>query len=530
MPSPFVLPAGRHESLWLATTPTTAYEPLAGNCHVDTAVIGGGIAGITTAAKLREAGQSVALFERDRILRAVTGHSTAKLTALHGLPYRRLRRHFGERGASLYAQANQAAIDDVAGTVDQEAIDCDFTRRSVYTYTRETGRREELQEEVDAARAAGLDVALVTETELPFQVDAAVELPNQAAFHPRAYLLELARQIPGDGSYLFEETTVRDVDTGSPCEVVTDRGSITADAVAVTTHFPIVDKALYFARLRPKRSYVLAARVAESAPEGMYYGDEKPYFSLRPVTVDDDKLVLFGGQEHRTGEGPTSVRYRALERQVRNRFDIESIEYYWSTQDYVSVDYVPFIGALAPQTTNLYVATGFGGWGMTGGTVAGIVLRDLILDRDNEWAEVYDPTRLQPGAGAREFLSHNVDAGERMTTSKLSRNPRLDRSLAPGEAGVFEVGDETMAVYRDPDGELHAVSAICTHMGCQVSWNDAEESWDCGCHGSRFDLDGSVLDTPANRDLQSFDLSIPPATGEPRRQPEEGPVDGERPE
>lgn len=501
------LPAGRHESVWLATTPTTEYSPLDDGLHVDTAVVGGGIAGISIAAKLREAGQSVALLERDRVLSAVTGHTTAKLTSLHGYPYKRIEKHFGADAARQYASANEAAIADVADTVSEREIACDFTRRPAVTYVRDRDERDRIREEVHAARRAGLEASFVESTELPYSVAGAISVENQAAFHPREYLLDLAGTVPGENSYIFEETRVTDVDGGSPCEVTTDRGAVQASSVVVASHFPIADKALYFSRLRAKRSYVLAARLEDEPPEGMYYHPAEPYFSVRPFTYEGEQLALFGGQSHRTGDGATPERYRKLERQVRDRFDVENIEYYWSTQDYVSSDRVPFIGELAPQTDNLYVATGFGGWGMTGGTVAGLVLRDLILDRDNEWAEVFSPSRVKPVASAGEFLSHNMDTAQRFTKSFLSRTSSFDGSrLAPGEGDVFNIDGNKLAIYRDDEGELHAVSAVCTHMGCEVSWNSAERSWDCGCHGSRFDVDGSVLNTPAVDDLEEFQI------------------------
>jgi glycine/D-amino acid oxidase-like deaminating enzyme/nitrite reductase/ring-hydroxylating ferredoxin subunit len=497
--------SGSHESVWLATTPTTEYGRLDGGLDVDTAVIGGGIAGITTAAKLREAGQSVALLERDRILTAVTGHTTAKLTSLHGMPYSHVEKHFGEDGARLYAEANESAIDDIEETVDESGIDCAFSRRPACTYVTEPDRVERVREEVSAANRAGLDASFVTETELPVPVAGDIEVADQASFHPRQYLLELARRIPGDGGHLLEETTVTDVDDGDPCEVETDRGTVHATDVVVASHFPIVDEALYFSRLRPKRSYVIAVRLDGDQPEGMYYCPEEPYFSVRSYTHDGDRLVLFGGQNHRTGQGATTERYRDLEREVRKWFDVESVEYYWSTQDFVSPDRVPFIGPLAPQTDNLYVATGFGGWGMTGGTVAGMLLRDLILGRDNEWADLFTPSRVKPRASAGEFAAHNTHAVRHMVSDFLSRDPSFDASsLSAGEADVFDVDGHSVGIYRDDAGDLHAVSATCTHMGCQVTWNDAEHSWDCPCHGSRFDVDGSVLDTPAVEDLDQY--------------------------
>ncbi|MDS0261304.1 FAD-dependent oxidoreductase [Haloarcula sp. S1CR25-12] len=504
--SPPDRPAGRHDSLWLATAETTDYDALDGGLRVDTAVVGGGIAGVTTAAKLDAAGQTVALLERDRVLNGVTGHTTAKLTSLHGLVYDHLIDGFGEAQARQYAEANQAAIEDVADTVEARDIDCGFGRAPAYTYVTADADRRQVRAEVDAARQLDLPVSYVEETELPYEVNAAVRFDDQAYFHPRKYLLELARGVADGDGHVFEETTVDDVEDGSPCQVSTDRGTVRADDVVVASHFPVEDDALYFARMRPKRSYVLAVELATDPPEGLYYDPNEPYFSVRPHATDS--LVLLGGQNHRTGHADsTEQRYRDLEQQARDHFDIESVEYRWATQDYRSVDKVPFVGRAAPQVSNVYVATGFGGWGMTNGTAAGRLLADEILGRDSPWSDVFKPNRFKARASKSEFLSHNRHAMKHFFSTYLDSQQALDRvALDPGEAGVFESDDDPVALYRDDDGELHARSAVCPHMGCLVSWNDGERSWDCPCHGSRFDVDGDVLDTPAVDGLDEVSL------------------------
>lgn len=499
---------GRHESIWMDASSPTEYGSLESNRRVDVAIVGGGIVGVTAAAKLEAAGREVALLERDRVLDGVTGHTTAKVTALHGLIYDYLIDHFGADRARQYAAANQAAIDDIEDTVESRNIDCGFERAPAYTYVNPGDDRSDVRQEVEAARRLDLPVSYVEETELPYEVSCAVEFANQAYFHPRRYLFELLQSVSDGNGHVFEHTTVEDVDDGDPCRVSTDAGEVVADDVVVATHFPIEDAALYFARLSPKRSYVIAARFAGETPEGMYYYPRDPYFSVRPHATEES-LVLLGGQNHRTGEGgSTEERYRELERQARERFDIESIEYRWATQDYVSVDRVPFVGKAAPHVTNVYTATGFGGWGMSNGVAAATILTDRILGRENPWQSVYRPTRLELRASTPALFSHNTHAMKRLAEDYVGGKPSLDLSvLDPGDANVYEGRDDPVAVYRDDDGEIHAVSAVCSHMGCLVEWNDGERSWDCPCHGSRFDLDGSVLDTPAVDGLDQVDLS-----------------------
>ena len=509
---------GEQTSVWLGTTPGTDYDPLPGDLAVDTAVVGGGIVGVTTAFRLAEAGQSVAVLERDRILTGVTGHTTAKLTAQHGLVYRHLVDEFGEQRARQYATANQDAIDDVESRVEELGIDCDFERTPAYTYTESAVDESKYRAEADAARGLGLPASYTESLPEALGAASAVRFDDQAHFHPRKYLLALAEAVDGDGSHVFERTTVRDVEDEGPCRVTTDRGTVTARDVVLASHFPVVDRALYFARMHPKRSYVLAVELDEEPPEGMYYRPTDSYFSVRPHATDD-QTVLVGGQNHRTGAGgSTEARYRRLERAARDAFDVASVRYRWSTQDQVSVDRVPFVGLHAPFADHVYVATGFGGWGMTNGTAAARLLSDLVLGRETPWRGVYRPNRLEVSpSSTRALLSHGAATAKHFVGDRLDRHPREDvGDLGRGDADVFDAGGDPVGVYRDESGDVHAVSAVCSHMGCIVSWNDAHRSWDCPCHGSRFDHDGGVIDTPAVDGLDGYegDLSALEPTDE----------------
>lgn len=496
---------GEEESIWLASSETTDYAPLAGGLTVDTAVVGGGIAGITTAARLVDAGQDVALLEADRILNGVTGHTTAKLTSLHGLIYDHVRSTFGEREARLYGEANETAIDYVEDQVEERDLDCEFERAPAYTYVDDDGRRAAVEREAMAAKHLGLPATYTESTPLSSDVAGAVRFDDQARFDPVTYLRSQAERVAADG-HLFERTRATDLDPGSPVEVETERGTVAADQVVVATHFPLYDHGLYFARMKPKRGYLLAVRLDGPVPEGLHYRPGEPYFSVRPHPTGDESLALVGGQNHRTGHaGDGFERYRKLEREARHHLDVESVEYRWSTQDYSSVDKVPFVGQLAPQTDDVYVATGFGGWGMSNGVAAGLLLSDLVRGVDNEWQEVFTPTRLKPGAAARDLLEHNLHTAKDFVEDRLPSpaddTPRLER----GEGTVVQEGTGAVGRYRDEEGETHVVSAVCPHMGCILDWNGAERTWDCSCHGSRFEYDGAVIDGPAMTDLDALD-------------------------
>jgi glycine/D-amino acid oxidase-like deaminating enzyme len=318
-------PPGESTSVWLATSEATDYDALEDGIHADTVIIGGGIAGLTTAFQLDQSGQSVVVLERDRILTGVTGYTTAKLTSLHGLVYDHLLDHFDEDLARQYADANEAAIDAIETTADALDVNCNFERTPAYTYTESADMSGQIREEVEAARQLGLPASYVESTELPFDVAAAIRFDDQAQFHPRRYLLALAREIDGGSSHVFEQTRATDIDTGRSCRVTTEHGQVAADDVVVATNFPMYDHAFYYARLYPKRSYVLGLKLHDDPPTGLYYDPSEPYLSVRPLPTSDGPMVLVGGQNHRTGHGhSTTERYEKLEAQAREHFDGEA--------------------------------------------------------------------------------------------------------------------------------------------------------------------------------------------------------------
>ncbi len=350
-----------------------------------------------------------------------------------------------------------------------------------------------------AAQRLGLPASFTTQTDLPYEVAAAVRFDAQAQFHPRRYCLALVAAIPGDGSHVFERSRATGVDEGSPCVVRTEAGAVEADHVVLATHLPFLDRGGFFAKCHPSRSYALAARVDGGAPTGMYLSADSPTRSVRAAL--DDEFVILGGEGHRVGEDPdTRRRYQALEAWARQHFSVRDVAYRWSAQDYTPVDGVPFVGRLLPGSRVL-VATGFNKWGMTNGTAAAVIMADLIAGRDNSWAEVFDATRLRSLASGKLLTANMSTArhfiGDRLSTLKV----RPAEELRPGEGAIVSVGSRKVAAYRDDEGSLHAVSPVCTHQYCMVSFNTAERTWDCPCHGSRFTVDGQVLEGPAVEDL-----------------------------
>jgi glycine/D-amino acid oxidase-like deaminating enzyme/nitrite reductase/ring-hydroxylating ferredoxin subunit len=399
---------------------------------------------------------------------------------------------------------------DLAGLradVEAHGIDCDFERASNFVYTESPDEVEGIRDEVTAAQRAGVDAHFTTETDLPFPLAGAARIDGQAQFHPRKYLLPLAATLPDDGSHVFEQTRAHEVEEADArCLVVTESGRISAEHVVVATHLPFLDRGFFFAKAHPAVSYAIAAEVsAAAAPRGMYISIDQPTRSIRSTPSQDagQRTLVVGGEGHKPGlEEDTRLRYEALERFLAERFDTESVEHQWSAHDYTPVDGVPYIGRLRRGSRRVYVATGFAKWGLTKGTLAAILMTDAILGRANPWADLYDAKRLKPLASARTFARENGQVAIHFVGARLKRRETPEEvDLGRTEGRVVRVGRRHVASYRDEGGQLHTLSARCTHLGCLVEWNTAERTWDCPCHGSRFTATGSVIEGPAVRPL-----------------------------
>ncbi|MFN2464765.1 MAG: FAD-dependent oxidoreductase [Candidatus Dormibacteria bacterium] len=493
-------------SIWVDSHAAPIYGPVLRDRRFDVVVIGAGITGLTTALLLKRQGAKVAVLESDQVCSGVTGYTTAKVSALHGTMYSRLEERHGADTARIYAEANVAGLDLVAALVTELEISCDFERHAAYTYSEDANSAGLIHAEVAAAQRAGLGANFTTDTDLPFPIRAAVELPNQALFHPRKYCLALAAAVHGGGSAVFEMTRAVDVTQGDPVEVKTESGrSVRADNVVLATHLPFLDRGLFFVRTAPYRSYATALRLRSQVPQGMYLSIDEPSRSLRPIPGLGENLLLVGGEGHKSGQEPdTTARYAALEAWSHDRFAGAAITHRWSAQDYIPADDLPYVGRLWAGSRRLWTATGFQKWGMTNGSAAAIMLCDLVMDRANAWAKTFDSLRLDVAGSAQKLAAENLNVAEQFVGDRLgSLSPPPASTLARGEGGLVERDGHKVAAYRDDDGELHAVSAVCSHLGCLVSFNNAETTWDCPCHGSRFDVDGRVISGPAVRNLSA---------------------------
>jgi glycine/D-amino acid oxidase-like deaminating enzyme/nitrite reductase/ring-hydroxylating ferredoxin subunit len=499
-------------SYWLASAPAPVHPdpatlpPL--DLEVDVAVVGGGIAGITTAYLLKQAGLRVALIEADRLLTGVTGNTTAKVSAQHGLVYAELNDRFGAETAAAYGASQLKALAWMRAERSRLGVDCDWSDRDSYVYVEDAGQRDRLRREADAAAELGLPASYVDEVDLPYPVAGAVRFDQQAQFHPVRWLRALAERLPGGGSVVLEHTRVVDVDDGV---VTTERGALRARDTVVATHFPILDRGFFFARMAPVRELVVAGAVpAGSAPRGMYISADTGH-SVRATPLEGDReLVIVLGEHYRPGTLPdVTEHHHALARWATDRLGLESIAFRWSAQDNTTVDRLPYIGRYTRRADHLWVATGFGQWGMTNGTVAGLLLRDLITGAENRYAELYDPARTTVKQSAASFVRDNAVVAKHFIGDRLAAvTAGQPNDLAPGEARVCVVGAHLAALRRDEDGRLTALSGRCTHLGCAVAFNDDEQTWDCPCHGSRFAVDGSVVQGPATEPLQSLPVPV----------------------
>jgi glycine/D-amino acid oxidase-like deaminating enzyme/nitrite reductase/ring-hydroxylating ferredoxin subunit len=500
-------------SYWIESTPSPRLPALESDAACDVAVVGAGVVGLTAAALLHRDGRRPCVLEAKQAARGVSGYTTAKVTAGHGLAYSTLERRHGVEAALLYARSQTAALALVRSLVSELALDCELEEARNVVFDERPDGVPALRREAAAAARAGLPARFVADAGLPFATAGAVELDEQLQFHPRRYLLGLLAHLREAGVPVYERSPAVGIEwDGADAVVRTPAASVRARDVVLATHAAFLDRSFLFARVHPRRAYVVAGRAgAEVPPDGMFIAAGEAPHSIRTAPAEPGRLLLVGGEGHATGRGgDTAERYRRLERWAADRLGLEAVEHRWSTQDGRSVDGLPFVGRLARALGGVWVATGFDGWGMSNGTMAAALIADGLAGRERSWARLYDPNRLRPFAAAGPFLRENA-AVARELVGGLARVRDGAGPLAPGEARVMRCGGRRVALHRRADGELLALSAACTHMGCTVAWNEAEETWDCPCHGSRFLADGRVVEGPAVRALEPVDP--PPDSG-----------------
>lgn len=490
-------------SVWFATAKLPSYAPLSGDISADVCVIGAGISGLTTAYLLTESGKSVVVLDDGGIGSGMTGVTTAHLVNALDDRYFELERLHGEGGSRLAADSHTAAIDRIESIVTRERIACDFKRVDGYLFCAPEHDEAYLDRELAAIHRAGLH-GVVKSARAPLGIDtgACLRFPSQAQFHPLKYLAGLAEAMERGGGKIFTGTHATTVDGGKDAHVTTAAGTVRAGSIVVATNTPINDLVVVHTKQAPYMTYVVGARVPkDSVTHALYWDTGDPYYYVRlhPGIDAEHDLLIVGGEDHKSGQADDiEQRHPRLEAWARKHFpSVRDVTYRWAGQVMEPVDGLAFIGRNPLDADNVYVVTGDSGNGMTHGTIAGILITDLILGRANPWESLYSPNRITLGASG-EYAKEAVNMAAQYKDWVTGGDVDAVAEIAKGEGAVLRKGAVKVAVYRDPTGAVHQCSAACPHLGCIVAWNPAEKTWDCPCHGSRFDKFGEVINGPAN--------------------------------
>jgi glycine/D-amino acid oxidase-like deaminating enzyme/nitrite reductase/ring-hydroxylating ferredoxin subunit len=499
-------------SLWTLSWRTPARPPLAHDVRADVCVVGAGISGMSVAYQLAKSGAEVVVLDDGAIGSGMSSRTTAHLSDAIDDRFYEIERMHGADALKLAAASEKEAIDEIERIVAHEAISCDFERLPLFVFLPKGGRIEDLDRDLDAARRAGIAVERVARAPLEgFETGPCNRFDRQAVFHPLKYLSGLVEPIERTGGAVHPVTHVEDWETGRQVKVKTSSdATVTADAVVFATNVPINDRIVVHSKQAPYLTHVIAARVPEGTiTPALYWDLADPYHYVRlvPSWKDEDagfEFLLVGGEDYKTGEGGPGepmAAYARLEEWARARFrGIEAVTLRWSGQVMEPVDGLPFIGVNPLDKSNVYVVTGDSGMGMTHGTIAGMVIRDLVLGRRNPWAKLYDPSR-KTLASAVAYARENLDVARTWFKAFGGGNVGSVGEIPRDSGALVGQGRSKHAVYRDPGGNLHEMSAVCPHLGCLVAWNQGERTWDCACHGSRFDAIGKPISGPANASL-----------------------------
>lgn len=496
-------------SLWQRAMPV--YVPAASGLptEVEIAIVGGGITGLTTALLLQRSGKKCILLEAQNIAFGTSGGTTAHLNTVMDTPYYQVKKDFGEDGMNLLARGAANALELISRNVKEYNIPCYHKNMTAYIFSQNENESEELDKIHKGNIDAGVQCEYVSNIPVSLPFTKAIMFSGQAQFHPTQYLYGLAKAFENAGGIIIQNCAVTDVsEQDTIIEVSTQRGKIKAQKVVYATHIPPGVNRLHF-YCAPYRSYALAVKLRSGTyPDALIYDMEDPYHYYRTQEINGEKFLIAGGEDHKTGhEEDTRESFHKLEHYLRRFFDIEKVEYQWSSQYYEPADGLPYIGKAPGGNENIYVATGFGGNGLPYGTLSAIIISELICNGKSEFEELFNPSRIKPVAGFDGIVKNAADMVGQLASGWL--NPSSLESLKDikrGDGKVIKHENLSLAVYREVNGSLYALNSSCPHIKCNVKWNSAEKSWDCPCHGSRFSINGELLTAPARKGLEKIDL------------------------
>ena len=475
------------ESVWSKSCKFRKREVLNRDIKADVLIIGAGISGILTAYMLKQNGRDVILIDAAEVASGNTKNTTAKITSQHNLIYHKLISEFGEEKARQYAKANELAIKKYKEIIEEREIECDFEQKSSYIYS--LNEVNSLREEVDAANKVGIDAEFVEKVNLPFEIKGAIKFNNQAQFNPLKFLKDISHDL-----VIYENTRAIEIKKDL---VITNKGNITANHIVVATHYPIMNTpGYYFLRMHQERAHVIALENVNDV-DGMYIDLDKDGYSFRSY----NNLLLLGGVKQRTGENEDGGNYDKLREVAKELYPKSKEKYHWSAQDCMTIDGIPYIGKYSDETPNIYVATGFNKWGMTSSMVSAMIISDMILENENDFSEIFSPKRFDLSLSINNLTKDIGETAKNFIAQKIYIPSSKIEHIRNGHAGIVEYNGEKVGVYKDNEGKEFIVSTKCSHLGCQLHWNADELTWDCPCHGSRFDYKGRLIGSPATKDL-----------------------------
>lgn len=495
---------------------------LSASQSADVVIVGAGISGLSVAYQLLRQGYSVSVLDRDQVGHGETSMTSAHLSNVMDEGLRELRRLHGSEGARLAVQSHAAAIDEIEQIVQREKIDCEFKRLSGFLFLGPDEEMDDLWEELEASQLAGFrDVEMIRSssggTEAPLLKGPYLKYPRQAQFHPLKYLNGLVAAIRRMGGQIYSHTEVTEVEGGSPARVATREGfEITAAAVVVAANVPFNDRFTLHTKMAPYRTYMIGMRAPQVVPDALYWDTADPYHYIRFVQdpLTRSKVMLIGGEDHRTGQSSEGNPYEKLRAWADRHFGLTSpVTWHWSGQVLEPHDGLAYIGRNPGDEDNVYVVTGDSGQGLTHATIAGLLIRDLIQGRENPWQEIYDPSRVNLKS-LNTFVVENLHSATPYGDWITPGDVNSVAEIPAGEGAVIREGLHILAVCKETSGRVHAYSAICPHLNGVVRWNSLEKTWDCPCHGSRFDRWGKVLNGPSVVGLKEVPLAGDEERGE----------------
>ncbi len=475
----------------------------------DVMIAGGGITGLSTALLLQKAGKKCVIAEMHTIGFGTTSGTTAHLNNFFDTAYNTVENNFGEENARLLATAAEEALSLIKKNIKEYNIACDFEEKEGCIFATDEKQIKLLEELVEGTKKVGLAIDFINDSTFPIPYLKLACIRNQAQFHPVKYILGLAKAFEEAGGVIITDCKVTGVEEGTTITVKTTKGNIFANQLIWATHIPTGVNLLHF-RAAPYRSYVLGIILNDNNyPQDLGYDMEDPYHYYRTHTIDGQQYLIAGGEDHKTAhEENTEAPFRKLESYVRQFYDVKEVAFKWSSQYFEPADGLAYIGHLPGNGDNIWVATGFGGNGMTYSHIAAVTLSDIIIKGDSKYRKLFDPNRVKPVAGFTNFIKESVDVVKEFVSGKFSAEKIKEfTDIAVGEAKVVQYDGEKIAMYKDEQHNLHAVNPTCTHIHCTVAWNTAEKSWDCPCHGARYNCDGEVLTGPATKNLAVIDLT-----------------------